>query len=197
MLWLYQSYARSGLYKAAPRFFPFRDESLKERFAVGGWKQLMLIVASILSGAVTHIFWDSFTHNHFWPYAHMAWLRVSVPLPIPHGIEVYGLLQYVSSVVGMVILFVLWARWIGARGQRDVPAISGVGIALVAGAVFAAIVRGAVAMYLPRHGRIILVSEIVVTFMTVLWFEVVIAGVVITRRVGAERRGNEALSGGL
>jgi hypothetical protein len=200
MLWLYQSYARPGLYKAAPGLFPFREESLKERFAIGGWKQLMLIVASILLGAVTHIFWDSFTHNGSWPYAHLAWLGVTVPLPF-RPMEVYDVLQYASSLVGVVILFVLWGRWLGVRGRRDAPAISGVGIVLIVVAVFAAIVRAVVAMYLPWQGHVIFVSVTVVTFMTVLWFEVVLAGVIHTRRMDAERRwnreGDRAPSGGL
>ena len=185
ILWLYQSYLRPGLYAVAPRLFPFREESLKERPAFRGLKQLMLIVVSILLGALTHILWDSFTHDNMWPYAHIAWLRIGVHLPLHRYMQIDDILQYLSSAAGMVILFVLWARWIRTAGRRAVPAFRELWIALVIVAIFAALLRAEVGIR-AWQGHITITSECVVTFITVLWIQLVIAGMVYKHR--ADRR---------
>lgn len=181
VLWLYQSYLRQGLYAVAPCLFPFREESLKEKPLFRGLKQLMLIVVSILLGTLTHILWDSFTHDNMWPYAHIAWLRIGVRLPLHRYMQIDDVLQYLSSAVGMVILFVLWARWIRASQRRVVPAFRELGVALIAIALFAALLRAEIGIR-AWQGHITIISETVVTFITALWIQLLIAGMVYKHR---------------
>jgi Domain of unknown function (DUF4184) len=180
-LWLFQSYLRPGLYAVAPRLFPFREESLKEKPAFGGLKQLMLIAVSILLGAFTHILWDSFTHDNMWPYAHIAWLHIRVQLPFHRSMQIFDVLQYVSSAAGMVILFVLWARWIRTGGRRAIPAFRELWIALVVVALFGAVLRTEFGIR-AWQGHSTITAEAVATFLTVLWIELLIAGMVYTHR---------------
>ena len=165
-LWLYQSYLKAGVYAVAPGLFPFREEELKTKPVARGLWEWAVTVASILLGATTHIVWDSFTHERFWPYAHIAFLRARVPLPFGRVTSVCNVLQYVSSAAGMAVLLVLWARWVEAMGRPGVPAVRRLGVVLAAAAFLVAILRvGAVAHL---FGRLTLTAIGVVTFLTML-----------------------------
>lgn len=60
------------------------------------------VVAGAIGGALTHVLWDSFTHEHGMRIWGWAWLD----LPVAGPVRTFVLLQYVSSVVGLAI--VLW-----------------------------------------------------------------------------------------
>jgi hypothetical protein len=75
---------------------------------------------SILIGSWTHIAWDSFTHQYGWTTARVPVL--SAPVSIL-GWETYTshLLQYVSSVLGLVVVG-FWCRAVLRRVPADVSA---------------------------------------------------------------------------
>ena len=82
------------------------------------WPQASIgtIVLSLLIGTATHLIWDSFTHPG--PVVdQVALLRH--PLL---GHSVFGLLQYLCSVLGMGLLAVWLARWYRETPARPVPA---------------------------------------------------------------------------
>jgi Domain of unknown function (DUF4184) len=74
---------------------------------------------SILIGSWTHIAWDSFTHQSGWTTARITVL--SAPVSIL-GWQTYTshLLQYVSSMLGLVVVGV----WLGAVLRRVPPEVS-------------------------------------------------------------------------
>ena len=74
---------------------------------------------SILLGAWSHIAWDSFTHRTGWSVEHFAALRVAVPLPSIGEVPLYGLLQYLSTVVGLVVLVAVYCSWLGPRRRAS------------------------------------------------------------------------------
>ena len=74
---------------------------------------------SILIGAWTHIAWDSFTHAGGWITMHVAALNAPVAI-FGWDTEVSHLLQYLSSVFGLVVL----GLWLQSRLRR-VPAAAG------------------------------------------------------------------------
>jgi Domain of unknown function (DUF4184) len=109
-LWLFHSFVRQPLLFFLPggvrrrlkdggaAGFSFRPQS---RFA--------MIVLSIVVGIATHIIWDSFTHNDYWPYRHWGFLRQYVNLPITGKMEMDKLLEYGSTFFGLAVLaFWLW-----------------------------------------------------------------------------------------
>ena len=77
-------------------------------FRFGPVKRFSLIVLSVLVGAATHLAWDAFTHRDNWMYEHWAFLRRTVELPGIGGMEMYKLLEYASSAVGLAVV----AAWI-------------------------------------------------------------------------------------
>ncbi len=74
-----------------------------------------IALASILLGAWTHIAWDSFTHPMGWTTVRVAALSSPVSV-FGWDTEASHLLQYVSSVFGLIVLG-LWARWLVGRAH--------------------------------------------------------------------------------
>jgi hypothetical protein len=173
VLWLYQSYFKTGLYAVAPGLFPFREEERKARPVAHGLWQWAIVVVSILLGAATHLAWDSFTHKHSWPYDHIAFLRMHVPVAFWRA-DVCNVLQAFSSVAGVAVLFVLWARWVGAERRPGVPAVTRLGAVLVAVALVIGILRAVAMAHL--FGKLILTILGVVTFLTTLLLMVCLVG---------------------
>lgn len=84
-----------------------------ETFDFGAPGRTVAITLAIVLGIATHLLWDSFTHAHTWPWMHFAWLRRWLDLPIAGRTPVFMLLQYASTLVGLLALAVwilLWYR---------------------------------------------------------------------------------------
>jgi membrane-bound metal-dependent hydrolase YbcI (DUF457 family) len=108
-LWLYHSYAKEPLYAWLP-------ESVRRRIQLGpaSWPiknaaQFAMVLLSIVIGAATHILWDSFTHEGFWPYRHWQFLQQTVALPVYGQMEYLRVIQHASTVIGGLVLL-LWLR---------------------------------------------------------------------------------------
>lgn len=78
-----------------------------------GLRRLPAVVAGGVVGAFTHKLWDSFTHHYSSAVWGWDWLDTRVAGLLP----VFRLLQYVSTVVGLVIV----ARWAWLRLSRMEP----------------------------------------------------------------------------
>ncbi|MBD3943738.1 DUF4184 family protein [Microbacterium sp. NEAU-LLC] len=75
-----------------------------------GVRSVLLLVASLAIGVVSHIVWDLFTHEGRWGSSAIPFLDATWgPLP---G---YKWLQHGSSVIGLVILGVFMAVWLARR----------------------------------------------------------------------------------
>jgi hypothetical protein len=99
--------------------------NLAERAPSFSWQLLARVVLSILVGAWTHIFWDSFTHARGWPVGHWALLRY--PLLRIDGIDVpvFNLLQHLSTLGGTIALWACYFRWVRRRRGRQPVAPAG------------------------------------------------------------------------
>jgi len=78
----------------------------------GSWHWL-LTVGAILLGAATHIIWDGFTHENARGVRMFPVLGEGGPEIDGHPLQLYYLLQYGSSVVGLALVImatVLWLR---------------------------------------------------------------------------------------
>lgn len=75
----------------------------------------LLLVASLLIGVVSHIVWDAFTHEGRWGLALIPALDESWGPLLG-----YKWMQYASGVVGLVIIAIWAALWLGRRAERDV-----------------------------------------------------------------------------
>jgi Domain of unknown function (DUF4184) len=173
VLWLYQNYLKAGLYAVAPGLFPFREAERKAGPVARGLMQWLIVVASILLGAATHLAWDSFTHKDSWPYEHIAFLQTHIPV-FHWRVDMSTFLQVASSVAGMVVLLVLWARWAGSERRPGVPTVRRLGFVLPAVAVLIALLRAMAMAHL--FGKLDFAIIAVVTFLTALLLLVGLAG---------------------
>ncbi|WP_327038088.1 DUF4184 family protein [Micromonospora maris] len=85
---------------------------LRERLPVPGFHSrwstgyAAMLVVSLVIGALTHVLWDSFTHDGMWGAVHIGWLSES------HlGTPGYRWIQRVSTIVGAIVVVVWLLRW--------------------------------------------------------------------------------------
>ena len=82
----------------------------ESRFAPSGWHEWSVLIVSILVGAISHFFWDSFTHPEGALAQHIPWLLQNTTI---FGVARSNarLLQHVSTTlggVGMVLGLWFW-----------------------------------------------------------------------------------------
>ncbi len=71
-----------------------------------------IILLSLLLGAWSHTFWDAFTHENGWFVERIPFLRQHVVQLSTINVQIYLVLQEVSTVVGFVILTVAYWMWL-------------------------------------------------------------------------------------
>jgi hypothetical protein len=75
------------------------------------WRRFLLVVVSLLIGSLTHLAWDSFTHERGLVVSNVSLLKVAV-LQTPYGaIRVFKLLQHGSTIAGCGALIFWYSRW--------------------------------------------------------------------------------------
>lgn len=81
------------------------------------------LLFSIILGALTHVFWDFFTHQSGIPQ-YVSWMDVPLTNIDGYDIMPYRVLQHMSSILGLsLLLFWIWA-WIARKKQEKSPANS-------------------------------------------------------------------------
>jgi hypothetical protein len=73
------------------------------------WLGALLVLAALTIGVVSHIVWDSFTHEGRWGMTALDLAVMWGPLPA------YKWLQYGSSIGGLIVLGVWAAIWLTRR----------------------------------------------------------------------------------
>jgi hypothetical protein len=126
-LWAFDRWGRRGLDAMLPAGWRVPDEA-----RVPWWADAL----AVWLGAFTHVAWDAFTHVHGAAVAHWPGLQSTVQLGAL-SVPWYRLLQHGSSILGLVLLAVLVARW--ARTQPPVAARALVGRIALLGSVLAAV----------------------------------------------------------
>lgn len=86
-----------------------------------GIRRFLAILTSIALGIGSHLFWDSFTHSDTWATALWPELLTPITLPVLGTRALVQLLQFSSSVLGMVAI-ILWA-WQWYRNTQPVRAL--------------------------------------------------------------------------
>ena len=79
-----------------------------------------VLLASLLLGIWTHNFWDAFTHDTGWFAQRIRWLHDSVLHFGSARLELPIALQYLSTLVGAVIVALAYSRWLGRLPTREV-----------------------------------------------------------------------------
>ena len=186
VLWLFHRYAKEPLAACLPEGARDRLHLGPPTLSINSFARLAMTVLSILVGIATHIFWDAFTHPRYWIYNHLHFLGKTVSFPLFGHRPWYGILQYISSAFGVVVVLLWCIHWYRVappvHPKPDRRFLSGDRIALACSfliAVIAAFVRAAVSGIphgVPGSQRFM--TDAAVTGIPVLWMEIVIYGIV-------------------
>ena len=150
---------------------------------------LILALVSVFVGGATHILWDSFTHAGYWPAQHLPVLKTAFTLPLLGIVHLYKLLQYVSTVFGLLALFFWFRHWVRTAPVQQEPAgncvpasqarIARILIPLLA--LCAAVIRTVINVRHPTtpRGAEIWLGDFVVAAISFAWLELMAWGLML------------------
>lgn len=75
----------------------------------------------IAVGSLTHVIWDSFTHEYGWAVEHIPLLQGNVGTIYGTTITLSLLLQYLSSLLGLLVLLQAVRLWMRHNSLNDNP----------------------------------------------------------------------------
>jgi hypothetical protein len=143
LLWLFHVLVKWPLLSLLPEGLQRRLFKAAQGFSFGPLRRFGLVLLSLLVGSLTHVVWDSFTHDYGWMVGHFAFFSISI-----RGIPLYTILQELGTILGVGILLYWFIRWLPTAQQgNQLPAqFSGVirAIFLALTAVSIALVEAAV-----------------------------------------------------
>ncbi len=82
-------------------------------------KFAVLIIAVIL-GALTHIIWDSFTHEHGRVVESWAVLNTTLFKVRSYEVKLFALLQHLSTIIGLGLLAYWFRQWFGSVAVQTI-----------------------------------------------------------------------------
>ena len=184
--WLFHDVLKEPLASLMPR-------AVRERIVPGtypiSWRQprqLLLVLFSLLVGAASHILWDSFTHGGYWPARHFSWFWERVHFPVLGDLYNYKILQYGSTILGMLVVFFWFLHWIRTAPEQQHPAGSSVPAAHVRlariliplTALLGGLVRAMVGVGHPETPRDVQawIVDFVVAAISLTWLELMVWG---------------------
>ncbi len=109
------------LISLAPEWHQARLVRFMGPFRFGPWKRFGLIIVSLLAGIFSHLLWDSFTHDRGWMVQHIAALRAVPFQQLGNYRAVYNLLQYLSTLLGVLALVSGYVHWSRMASPQPVP----------------------------------------------------------------------------
>jgi hypothetical protein len=186
VLWLFHRFAKEPLAACLPEGARERIDGNLHAIPKNSFARLAMIVFSILIGIATHIFWDSFTHPGYWLSDHLPFLHKIVRIKLFGPRPLFGILQYLSSAIGIVIILLWCIHWYRntapVHSNPDQRFLTRDRITL-AGSLFTAIAFGLVrasASGVPHGipGSQRFMTDVAITGLAILWIEIVIYGVV-------------------
>jgi Domain of unknown function (DUF4184) len=186
VLWLFHAVVKRPATSLMPYGIRARLSPYLGEFRFGGPARFALILASLLLGIATHLFWDSFTHGNTWAYWRWEWLREPVYFPMHGVVAHHTVLQHLSTVIGIaivVIWLVFWYRRTEPQGEpvgelltrkRRVAIVAAITVIAFAAAMVRALV-GTEFLTVPLADSMF-AGEAVTTFVALLWWQLVVYG---------------------
>ncbi len=83
--------------------------------ARAAWQGLVVVVASILLGATSHVVWDAFTHAGRWGASLLPLLDRPLFVALDREFQLFNLLQHLSTAVGVAAIATVYCRALRAR----------------------------------------------------------------------------------
>lgn len=87
------------------------------------WRLIPTAAVAILLGVLSHDCWDSFTHEARWGVRQIPGLETRIVFSPLHWMRLYSILQYASSLIGLVVVVAIIWRWVTAfpKSARHIP----------------------------------------------------------------------------
>lgn len=191
VLWLFHSFVKLPLVRLLPDAIQRRLICHLGEFHFGGPARFALIVGSLLTGIMTHLAWDSFTHPYTWLYRHWGVLSQPVRVPIIGLIPFCRVLQHGSTIVGIGI----FSTWLVLRYRAGAPCNQSlsnaasltqkitIGVVVTTVATAGAIVRAVALVGIPNDhaSKRSFVGVLIVAAIAIAWWELVAYGIFSTR----------------
>ena len=114
LLFLFHALVKWPLLSLLPVSLQRRLFKQAQGFSFAPLKHLGLILLSLLVGSLTHIIWDSFTHEYGWIVEQFAFF--SIPI---NGTPLYTILQNLSSIIGLIVLLYWFITWLQTAPKSD------------------------------------------------------------------------------
>lgn len=120
-LWLWHAVMKRPLLCLMPRGQQQRlIARAAQKYPYAPMSRFLLIALAVLFGVVTHVLLDGFTHSTGYFVKEYAFLRQPVTI-LGHTRAVHWLLNYGISAAALVVMALIYVRWIGRRHPREVP----------------------------------------------------------------------------
>jgi hypothetical protein len=114
LLWVFHTFVKWPVLSLLPQSLQRRLYKYAQGFSFGPLKHFGLILLSLLVGSLTHVIWDSFTHDYGWVVEQFAIFRIPI-----RGVPIYTILQNLSTVIGTGFLLYWFIRWLPTAQQSD------------------------------------------------------------------------------
>ena len=114
LLWFFHTFMKWPLLSLLPESLQRRLFKHAQEFSFGTIRHFGVILISLLVGSLTHVIWDSFTHESGWTVKHFTLL--STPI---NGIPLYTVLQNLGTVLGLTLLIYWTIKWLRTAPQSD------------------------------------------------------------------------------
>lgn len=114
LLWFFHTFVKWPALSLLPESLQRRLYKAALGFSFGPLKRFGLILLSLLVGSLTHVIWDSFTHEYSWVVEHFAIFRIPI-----RGIPFYTILQNLSTILGIGFVLFWFIRWLPTAQQSD------------------------------------------------------------------------------
>ncbi len=111
VLWLFHRFIKRPSWLLLPIFVRRRIVPA-QHFKFWPPGRLLLLIIALIVGALTHVVWDSLTHEYGWVVERYPTLQASVYTIAGHDLKLYKLFQYGSSAFGLLILLIFFVRWL-------------------------------------------------------------------------------------
>jgi hypothetical protein len=115
LLWIFHRLIKGPTILLLPGSVRQRVEPHATQFSFWPASRLLLITISVAIGATTHVVCDSFTHEHGWFVE--RWPALQASLIAGQKLQIFKLLQYGSSIVGLLLLSYCFHGWL--RNQHN------------------------------------------------------------------------------
>jgi hypothetical protein len=166
---VYITLVKDNLIHHLPPYLNKRFSVYKNTGEKWHWHYLPMVLLSVVIGAATHIFWDSFTHPTGYFLSKLPTLKQNVFIGI-HHFRLYKMLQQFSSLAGAICIIVVIITLPNHR-QTNSKSIVNYWLILLITAALVLIIRLLTGLTLQQYG------DVIVTVITCMLLGLIVTSI--------------------